>query len=113
MIPIVARVADSALFDLLAFFAAIFFSSAVKAALLEDFIHRGKWILLAVRNLCRKFRKPRLSTCSSQSPLEQPGLQQFDQAVFPMLDVFPVPFAARFKMLFKFRHRLGQLFNTV
>src|SRR5207244_10601184 len=72
MIPIVARVADSALFDLLAFFAAIFFSSAVKAALLEDFIYRGKWILLAVRNLCRKFRKPQLSTCPSQSPLQHP-----------------------------------------
>ena len=54
MIPIVARVADFALFDLLAFFAAILFLfSAVKAALLEDFVHRRERILFAVRHLSR------------------------------------------------------------
>src|SRR5256886_10856004 len=43
---------------------------AVKAALLEDFVHRRERILFAVRYLRRKFRKPRLSTCSAQGPFK-------------------------------------------
>src|SRR5947207_11568859 len=114
MMPIAAWVADFVLFDFRAFFAAIFFlSSAVKAALLQDFVHRRERILFAVRNLCRKFRKPRLSTGPAQSPLKQARLQQFDQTVLPMLDVLSLPLAARLKMLLKFRDRLGQLLNTL
>src|SRR6266566_7365037 len=114
MMPIAARAADFAIFGLLAFLAAICFSPlAVKAALLQYFVHRRKWILLAVRNLCRQFRKPRFSTRSAQSPLEQTRFQQFDQTVFPMLDVFSLALAARLKMFLKFRYRLGQLVDSL
>src|SRR4029077_13084985 len=114
MMPIVAWAADFALLGLPAFFGAIFFSPlAVKAALLQYLIHRGKWILLAVRHLCRQFGKPRLSTRSAQSPLEQTRFEQFDQTVLPMLDVFSLSLPARFKMFLKFGNRLAQLLNTL
>src|SRR6266436_8722938 len=114
MMPIVAWAADFALFALPAFFAAIFsLSSAVKAALFQNFIHRGKWILLAVRDLCRQFRKPRLPARTAQSSLKQSRFQQFDQTVLPMLDVFSLSLPARFKMFLKFRNRLCQLLNTL
>src|SRR5882724_6874867 len=110
MMPIVAWAADFALFALPAIFAA---SSAMKAALFQNFIYRGKWILLAVRDLCRQFRKPRLAARSAQGAFHQTRFEQFNQTILPMLDVFSLSLSARFKMSPKLRNGLGQLLNTL
>src|SRR6267378_5836915 len=137
MMPIAALASVLALFDFPLFFAAIFLSpyrdesqlrantglpcctnvcavpSTIKAAALQYFIHGGKWILLPIRNLRRQLRQACFAARSAQGPLEQPGFEQFDQTIFPMLDVFSLALPARFKMFSKFRHRLGQFLNAL
>src|SRR6266851_5750936 len=114
MMPIAARALDLALFDLLAFFATIcILSLAVKAALLQNFVHRGKWILLSSRNFRRQLRQASFAARPSQGALEQPRLEHFNQSVFPMLDVFSLALTARFKMSLKFTHRVRQFLNSL
>src|SRR5215467_14212678 len=100
MMPIRARAALPLPFGSPASFAAIHFSLALKTAALQNLVHCRKRVLLPLRHLFSQFRQPCFATFAAQSTLNQPGLQQFDQAVLPMFYVLLFTFAARFKMFF-------------
>src|SRR5882724_12531144 len=120
MMPSVALFPAFALFDFFVFFAAIFSpwilqvaTSVGQSALPKNFIHGGKRIFLPLRHFRGKFRQPLLSARPAQRALQQARFQRLDQPLLPMLHVLSLPFAARRKMLLKFRNRFRQFRNAL